>query len=713
MKKTLLLSLFASFLLLTQCSPKVKEAVVQQPAYPIPANNDFRKNPPTAGPAPTIELGTYESFTMDNGLQVFIVENHKLPRVSWQLFIDVPPFMEGESTGYSSFAGSLLANGTKTRTKAEIDEEVDFVGATLSTNSNGIYAASLTKHKETVLDLMTDVLYNPVFPEDEFEKLKKQTLSGLATQKDDPEAMASNVSQVLRYGKDHPYGELQTEETTEQITLDECRKYYETYFKPNLSYLIVVGDITPEEVKLITDKYFSQWEPGEIEQSEFSAPEKPEGAQVAFVNKPGAVQSILRVTYPIELQPGAPDDIKAKVMNTILGGGSDSRFFQNIREDKGYTYGLYSTISTDPYVGYFSTLYGSVRNEVTDSALTEVLYEMNRLREEPVGEEELNLNKTIMAGSFARGLESPQTIANYALNIARYDLPEDYYRTYLEKLNSVTAEDVMAMAKKYLTPENAHILVVGDKDAVAEKLAKFDADGEIDYYDIYGNKLDLTGISLPEGTTAQSVIDNYLEAIGGKEKLQTVEDVVTKMSASIQGQTINAVEKQKTSGKYLMSLSMNGMTMQEQKFDGEKGAVSAMGQSQKLESPEEVASLKRQAMPFPELFYEEWGYELELKGVDQIEGKNVIGIAVTSPEGETFTDFFDIESHLKVRTTTVQESPQGSVTVTSDFGDYREVNGIMVPYEAKMSGGMPVPLVMKVESVEFNSGLEDSEFTIE
>lgn len=712
MKNTIFLGLLAVLFFFVQCSPKVKDAIGTPSKGPI-VDESFRKMPPSPGPAPVIELGTYEEFMLDNGLRVFVVENHKIPRVSWSLSIDIPTLLEGESAGYTSVAGDLLATGTKTRTKAEIDEAVDFIGAALSSSSRGIYASSLTKYKENILELMSDVLYNPSFPAEEFDKLIKQNLSGLASQKDDPDAMASNVGQVLRYGKDHPYGEQQTEATTENITLEQCREYYETYFKPNISYLIVVGDITPGEAKEAADKYFGDWKEGMVEKTDIPVPAKPEKTQVAFVNKAGAVQSVIRVTYPLELKPGSPDVIKARVMNAILGGGADGRLFKNIREDKGYTYGLYSSLSSDRYVGNFSTTQGSVRNEVTDSAITEILYEMQRLREEKVSEEELSRTKSAIAGDFARSLESPQTIASFALNTARYNLPADYYRTYLEKLDAVTAEDVMAMAKKYLTPDQAHILVVGNKAEVAEKLLPFDADGEIDYYDNYGNKLEVSGVSLPEGTTAQSVIDGYLEAIGGVEKLKGVKDVATEMTASIQGQTINASVKQKTSGKYLMAMSMNGMVLQEQKYDGEQAEQSAMGQSQKLESPEELASLKRQSMPFPELFYEEWGYTLNLQGVDQIDGKNVVAVEVVTPEGEKFTDFFDLETSLKVRTTATQESPAGPATIVTDIKDYREVDGIKMPFENNISGVMPIPLVMKVQSVKLNSGLEDSVFEIE
>ncbi|MFQ5448560.1 MAG: M16 family metallopeptidase, partial [Saprospiraceae bacterium] len=347
------------------------------------AQDDFRKTAPKPGPAPHIELGEAEQFTLDNGLRVIVVENHKLPRVSFQIFVDVPPFLEGEQAGYASIAGQLLNKGTESHTKAEIDAAVDFIGASLRTSAKGVTGSCLTKHKDKLLNLMSEVLLTPTFPEDEFEKIKKQTLANLAQNKDDPNAIAANVSSVLRYGKDHPYGEVQTEESTEKITVETCKSYYGTYFKPNISYLIVTGDISANEVKQLAPKYFGSWQKGEVKKVHFDSPAKPAATELDFVDKTGAVQSVINITYPVNLKPGAPDALPAKVMNTILGAYFSSRLNANLREDKAYTYGARSRLNSDTYAGSF-TASASVRNEVTDSALTQFLLELNKLRNEEV-----------------------------------------------------------------------------------------------------------------------------------------------------------------------------------------------------------------------------------------------------------------------------------------------------------------------------------------
>lgn len=675
------------------------------------AQEDFRQSAPKAGPAPKIEIGEYKQFELENGLKVIVVENHKLPRVSYQIFVDVPPLKEGEYAGAADMAGQLLKTGTKSKSKAEIDEAVDFIGASLSTSASGVVGSSLTRHKDKILELMADVLFNPVFPQEEFDKLKTQTLSNLASSKDDPNAIAGNVAQVLRYGKDHPYGELTTEATVENITVEQCKTFYNTYFKPNISYLVIVGDTSPEEAKKDAEKYFSKWEKGEVADPELGQPGKPGEVKVDFVNKPGAVQSVINVTYPVELKVSDDNYLAALVTNTILGGYFRSRLNANLREDKGYTYGVGSTLSPSLEVGYFNAG-GSVRNEVTDSAIVEFLYEMKRLQEEKVPQDELNLVKNYRTGALARALEQPTTIAQFALNTIRYNLPKDYYATYLERLNAVTPEDVMAIAKKYITPDNAHILVVGNKGEVAEKLKQFDTDGEIDYYDYYGRKVEVSATQMDADMTAAKVIDKYLEAIGGKEKLMAVKDLSMKMNTSVQGMSLETTMQQKAPNKFSMKVMMNGMAMQEQKYDGENGMAGQMGQTQKLEG-EQLESMKRQATMFPELNYADTSYTLTLKGIENIDGTDAYEVELETSNGEKSTEFYAVDSGLKIRTVQVVEGGGQTATIINDIGDYKEVEGILFPHTLTVTGAAPIPLKNEVISIEVNKGIDDSVFKVE
>ena len=673
-------------------------------------NEPFRKRPPAPGPPPEIKMGDYEDFELDNGLKVIVVENDKLPRVSYQVFVDVPPFMEGDKAGYSSIAGDLLTRGTRSRSKAEIDEAVDFIGGSLSSSSRGFFGSALTKHQDALLEVMSDALLNPAFPAEEFDKVKKQTLSGLAQAKEDPNSISRNVANALRYGAQHPYGEMQTEATTENITVADAKRYYDTYFKPNNAYLIVVGDIEEDEAKEKAEQYFGKWQRGKVDRKTYPMPRmKDEGRKVAVVNRDGAVQSVLTVTYPVDFKPGSDDAVAAAVMNSLLGGSFGSRLNQNLREKNAWTYGARTTLDSDPYVGYFSAG-ASVRNEVTDSSLTETINELTRMRNTPISPEELQVTKAVVGGRFARSLDSPQAIARYALNTARYDLPEDYYSNYLKKIEKVTIADVQRVAKKYLHPDNAHILVVGSKDDVADKLKAFDADGKIDYYDGFGNPVSDVGMTVPDGMTAAKVIDDYLTAIGGKAKLQNLKDVTMVAEAAMGGQTLEMSNYMAQPNKVAVKIGMGGMIMQQTLFDGTDAVMIVQGQTQAL--PEDKKTdMMNSLMPVVEMSYGNGKYQTELKGIEEVNGQRAYKVVVTKPSGGKKTEFYDTKTGLKLRETETETGPNGqSVTSVQEFSDYKEVDGFKFPHTITLKGAMPMPLVMTVKTIEVNKGLDDSTF---
>ncbi|MBT8189343.1 MAG: insulinase family protein, partial [Bacteroidia bacterium] len=250
-----------SILLFVNCTPKVAEQVTA----PVDTNPQaWRSQSPGPGAARPINMGESHVFTLENGLTVIVVENHKIPRVSYGISLVHEQPLEGAEVGYLGFAGQMLRRGTKNRTKAQLDQEIDFIGASLNTSSFGVNGSSLTKHQDKLLNLMTDVLFNPSFPEEEFEKIRTQTLSGIQANKTDPNAIAGNVAAVVNYGTDHPYGEISTEKTTNAIKLETCKNYYDTYFKPNNAYLTIVGDISPIVAKAKAKKYFGDWEAEDV-----------------------------------------------------------------------------------------------------------------------------------------------------------------------------------------------------------------------------------------------------------------------------------------------------------------------------------------------------------------------------------------------------------------------------------------------------------------
>jgi len=675
-------------------------------AVPLYAQLDRSKRPQPA-PAPEVKIGDYESFELPNGLKVFVVENHKLPRVTFNLFIDIDPVLEKEHVGYVTAAGELLRTGTKTRTKDQIDEEIDFIGAELSTSPNGITASGLEKHKEKILEIMSDIILNANFKQEELDKIKKQMLSSIAVSKDEPNSIARRVSSVLMFGKNHPYGEPETEESVNSITLDMCKNYYETYFKPNAAYLAVVGDINKEKAKALIQKYFGKWEKKEVPKNSYETPKPPLLNKVCLVDRPSSVQSVIAICYPTELKIGSDDEIKAAVTNLILGGSATGRLFMNLRESKGYTYGSYSQLKADPIIGSFFA-YAQVRNSVTDSAITEMLKEMKRIRSEKVSEQELEKAKNYLAGEFIRSLENPATIARFAINTARFNLPKDYYKNYLKNLSAVTADDVLETAKKYIKPNNAYILVVGNGEEISKNLVNFSITGKIEYYDVFGNPYDPSLKKLPAGLTVDQVINKYIEVIGGKENLLKVKDRVIKLSGSTQGMNISVTISQKYPNK-LMQVIDAGVFQQKTIFDGEKGRIEVMGQSQDL-NDEQVESLKEQAIDAP-LDYSKYGLKPELVGIESINGKDAYKVILTSSSGKKTTQYYDVESGLLVRTISNVTTPQGSFAQTMDLSDYRDVQGLKYPFKYVQSFG-PQSIELNVSSIEVNTNLPDSLFEV-
>jgi len=699
-----------------QCSKKTTDPMINKGTEMVKdAASDvaWRSSAPKPGEARPIQLGKANSFDLENGLKVIVVENHKIPRVSYQLSLNNDQILEKDQVGFVSVAGNLMGTGTKTKSKAEIDAAVDFIGASLNTAGSGVFASGLKKHSAKLLDIMTDVLYNPSFPEEEFKKIKTQTISGLSQTATSADAMAGNVAAVLNYGVNHPYGEIQTEDDVNNMTLENIKSYYNTYFKPNNAYLIIVGDVTPAEAKADVEKYFASWKSGDIPPTTYDAPAPTKGTNVAFANKDGAVQSVIRVTYPVNLKPGADDLVKARVMNNILGGGVFSgRLMQNLREDKAYTYGSRSSLSANSLIGNFNAG-ASVRNAVTDSSVHEILYEMDRLTKEPISADDLQLVKNSMAGSFARSLESPQTIARFARNIYKFDLPADYYETYLQRLDAVSIPDVLAMAKKYIRPENANIVVSGSKDEVAANLVRFDSDGVVDFYDPFGKKLEVQDTPMPDGIDAATIIGDYVDALGGADKLNSVKTLVMKMSADIMGQPAGMETGTKDNNMFYMEMSMGGNIMQEQRYDGTKAKVGGMGQSQVITEGPELAAMKEQSNPFGQLLYlgSDSKYSIDLKGIEDVNGAKAYKVQVTKPNGDKIYEFYDVKNNLLIRSMMTQEVPGGEPqSITTEIADYKEVSGIMFPHKKTLLGAMPFPLEMNAQSIEVNGNIPADKF---
>ena len=658
-----------------------------------------RSKMPKPGPDPVVKLGNAEKFTLKNGMTVIMVENHKLPRASANLTIDNKPVFEGEIAGVSSMMGSLLGRGTTTISKDDFNEKVDYLGANVSFFSGGAFASSLKRYFPEVLALMADGVKNSQFTQKEFDKEVKVTLDGIKSGEKSVTNIARRVESALTYGKSHPFGEFVTNASVNKITLENVKTFYNTYYKPNNAYLVIEGDINPKEIKELVTQLFKDWTEGTIPTQEISKPTNVTTTEINFVNMPNAVQSEIAIINNIDLKLGDKDYYAALLANQILGGGGTARLFQNLREDKAYTYGSYSSVRQSRDAAIF-TATASVRNMVTDSSVVELQKEITKIRYQKASAEELKNVKEKYIGSFVMDVQKPRTAANYALNIARYNLPSDFYANYIKNINAVTIDDVQNAAIKYFKGDKARIVITGKGIEVLKNLEK--GDYVIKYFDKEGNPTEKPAMTMPipEGMTAEKVVNKYIEAIGGKEKVMAVKTVMMVSNATIQGTPLLMTMKASAPNKTSQVISVMGNTFQKAVFDGKIGYEESRGQRKVLEG-DDLEKAKNKNVLFGDLNYTSG----ELVRIEPLEGKNAIVLKYLGKE-----IFYDMTTGLKVKSVETVKTPDGKeVKVPTTFSDYKEVNGILFPHAVGQKSG-PMDLNFTISEIKINEGVTDEDF---
>ncbi len=654
---------------------------------------------PKPGPAPTVNLGKSNEFKLKNGLTVIVVENHKLPRVSATLTIDNPPFALGAKKGAESLLSEMLGTGTKTKSKDDFNKRIEFLGARVNFWEEGASASSLTKYFNEIFGYMADGAMNPNFTESEFTDVKKRYIEGLKADEKSVEAAASRVSNILVYGKNNPFSEFDTPAQIEKITLQDVKDYYNTYYKPNNAYLIVVGDISTKDVKALAEKNFNSWQTGKLNIPAFPKVEEVTKTELNAINMPNAVQSVVSVSYPVQLTKKDPDYYAALIASSILGGDFNSKLNMNLREAHGWTYGARGGVSDSRYVGRFNTN-ATVRNEVTDSAIVETMKEIKGMTLNKIDQQTLNDVKAKFLGNFILTLESPSTVANQALTKKTNQLSDSFYADYIKNINAVTIDDVLRVSKKYFRPDQAKINVTGKLEQIAPALEKLGY--PVNYYDSFGNKIDkpTSGAKTTTVSVAQ-ITDNYLKAIGGADKVKAVKSIVQKGKIETMGQSGDYIVKA-TSNKIATSFTIMGMTFK-QVFDGQNGYMSQAGQ--KMDLPTEMITPLKKTNPL--FFPLSEGYKTaKVEGVVSEDG--VEYYKVSAPEISR-TDYYDVKTGLLKKTDEVQKTPQGDVIVNTKIKNYKAFDGILFPSELITETG-PQTIKIVIDSGEINKNVTETDF---
>ncbi|NJM80529.1 MAG: insulinase family protein [Flavobacterium sp.] len=658
---------------------------------------------PKPGPAPSININKPESFTLKNGLKVLIVENHKLPRVSYTLTLDNTPYAEGDKKGVSTILSSMIGNGTTNIPKDSFNEEIDFLGANINFWSEGASANGLSRYSKRLLELMADGALNPLFVQEEFDKEVAKTIEGLKADEKSVTAIARRVEDALTYGKNHYNGEFITEETLKNISLADVKLNYNTYFVPGNAYLVIVGDVNVKETKKEVEKLFGNWKKAKAPALTYSDPLDVQYSQINFIDTPNAVQSEIAVVNLSKLKMTDKDYFATILANQILGGGGEGRLFLNLREAHGWTYGSYSSIGSGKNIYKFRAG-AAVRNAVTDSSVVEIFNELKKIRTDLVTEEELRNAKAKYVGNFVMQIEKPATIARYALNKETQSLPDDFYENYIKNINAVTAEDIRNAAKKYFLADNSRVVIVGKASEVLPSLEVMSKKEKLPifYFDKFGNKTEKPEVKkeIPAGVTAQTVLKKYIDAIGGEKALKDVKTLATFSTATVQGakmEMVNKVTKTKSSSE----VKVMGNTYMKNVVTENGGYISQQGQKINI-TGDNLIEAQREATTFPELSLLN-EKSLTISGIETINGEDAYAIKT----GKT-TRFYSTKTGLKVGQSQELEQGGQKMTQSTYFKEYKDVKGIKFPYTTILNVGMEIELT--TSEVKINEGVTDKDF---
>ena len=486
------LQLVISLLLVTGSLVSAQQQLgPEQPS--TPRNQvELKNKAPVSKDILKVKLPRATEATLSNGLTVLIIEDHRLPLISIQYSIGAsgPIFEPANMVGLARITAQMMTEGTKTRSSLKISEEVERLGAALSVSSSYgstvslLSASGLSDNFDKWFDLANDVLLNPTFPASELDRRKQQLSVALRQQRTSAEFLMSERFSRAVYG-DHPASNVTTNQgTVDALTPAILAKWHDDRYAPQNTILGIAGDVKPTELVPKLERLLAGWKRTDLKEALPPNPKPSTVRKIYLVDRPDSVQTSI-VMGNIAIDRRDPDYFIMVALNQVLGGGGAGRLFKNLREEKGYTYGAYSSFSARKFPGPWNAS-AEVRTEVTDGALTEFIKELQRMRDQLVSEQELDDAKRAIVASFALSLENPDDLVNYALTRKIYDLPEDYWDAYPAKLMAVTAADIQRVARKYIDPQTMQIIAVGDGSKIRTVLEKY---GSVERYDTQGKKL--------------------------------------------------------------------------------------------------------------------------------------------------------------------------------------------------------------------------------
>jgi len=672
-----------------------------------------RSKKPAAGPAPVISIPDPVIFNMPNGMTVLVVENHKIPKVRAVLNIDAGPIKEGSKAGVTDLMGEMLGEGTTTMTKDKFDESVDLIGADVTLSASGGSASALTRYFDKAFMLMADALKNPSFPGESFKKIQSQTITALKQNEKKASTIAERVNSALNYGKQTALGEFTTEESIKGLTLNDIKEAYKNYITPSRSYLTFVGDITPAAAKVLAEKAFEKWTGTKLTLPTIADVQNPDKTEIDFVDVPTAVQAELRVGNLVTNPLNGSDYHALVLANYILGGGAESKLFMNIREKRGFAYDAHSSLGNGRFQSLFTAI-TQVRTDKADSAVAELVSQILNMRDGKITDEELAGAKAVYNGLFALRMENPAITATYASNILINNLPKDFYRTYLQKINSITKEDIVRVSKNFFNETNSRIVIVGNGSKIIPNLGRLGY--PIKKYDRFAEpvvdkpaevKVD-ESVKTTEKVSAYNVIEDYLKAIGGKEEVKKVTSVSSTISLTMQGRSFTGTDKIMAPNKHLTELKMGVVTVMKFVFDGTKGYQQQGPQKADLTEGEIKEALDDKGI-IPQLFYISADYKTEYIGSGKIGDEVTYRLKIVMPSGRLSIQEYSAKTGLLLKEETTSKQGDADEPVTIEYKNYQKTGNIMMPTEiTRNAGGLELTFIYS--DVKINEGVSVEDF---
>lgn len=514
-----------------------------------------RQQPPPALPARPIRLPTPKEVSLANGLTVVIIEDKRLPLVSYRLVFRTGDANDpAELPGLTDMLTGLLTEGTESRTSRQIADEVARMGAALTAGSNSDYttvaASSLGSFSDAVLELMADVTLRPSFPENEVALTKQNTIESLKQQRAQPSFLASEMVARVMFGS-HPYSIVgPTPESINATTRDQLVAFHRQKFVPNGAVLFLIGDISSDHILEKVSELFGAWQPAALEPVTFPAPPIPTSRSAYIIDRPGSAQSNIVIANP-GITRTSPDYFPMLLMHTVLGANASSRLFMNLREEKGYTYGAYSNLDARRTAGTFRAS-AEVRTPVTGDSLKEFFYELNRIRNEPVSVKEIEDAKSYLTGVFPIRLETQEGLIDQFVQIKMFGLPADYLERYRDQVQAVTIEQIQDVAQRYVKPAQASVVIVGDGRQIADQVAEYIA--EVEFYNTAGKRKER-----PASAPSETAVNH---AIAGTWKLQIEsplgQDIPATLSLMNEDGNLTGKVQSEMGDAALTSASVNG-----------------------------------------------------------------------------------------------------------------------------------------------------------